>query len=80
MINNLNSSLRYIGSGEHLPKTAESGDIFTKDGIEYVMSDSWIAIGDISNTEPKKIIGKICSQCGAPLNGNKCEYCGTEYG
>lgn len=23
---------------------------------------------------------KICINCGAPLTGNKCEYCGTEYG
>lgn len=21
-----------------------------------------------------------CVNCGAPLHGNKCEYCGTEYG
>lgn len=21
-----------------------------------------------------------CINCGAPLHGNKCEYCGTEYG
>ena len=22
---------------------------------------------------------RTCSQCGAPLHGNKCEYCNTEY-
>lgn len=22
---------------------------------------------------------KICLQCGAPIHGSKCEYCGTEY-
>ena len=22
---------------------------------------------------------RVCSQCGAPLHGNKCEYCNTEY-
>ena len=22
----------------------------------------------------------ICVNCGAPLTGNKCEYCGAEYG
>jgi hypothetical protein len=31
-----------------------------------------------------KIINKfsypqICTQCGAPLNGNRCDYCGTKY-
>lgn len=23
---------------------------------------------------------QTCINCGAPLTGNKCEYCGTEYG
>ena len=22
---------------------------------------------------------RLCTQCGAPLHGNKCEYCRTEY-
>lgn len=22
---------------------------------------------------------KTCTQCGAPIQGNKCEYCGTEF-
>ncbi len=22
---------------------------------------------------------RVCSQCGAPLHGHTCEYCGTEY-
>lgn len=22
---------------------------------------------------------KVCTQCGAPLRGNKCAYCGTEF-
>lgn len=22
---------------------------------------------------------RMCQNCGAPLHGNKCEYCGTEY-
>lgn len=26
------------------------------------------------------MIAKTCINCGAPLTGNKCEYCGTEYG
>ena len=24
-------------------------------------------------------IPQVCERCGAPLAGNKCEYCGTEY-
>lgn len=28
-------------------------------------------------TVVKRVIN--CKNCGAPLNGNRCEYCGTEY-
>lgn len=34
--------------------------------------------GDIKATTPEKR-PRVCSQCGAPLHGNKCEYCNTEY-
>lgn len=29
-------------------------------------------------TMPKKR-PRVCSQCGAPLHGDTCTYCGTEY-
>lgn len=25
------------------------------------------------------LIAKSCKNCGAPMQSNKCEYCGTEY-
>ena len=28
---------------------------------------------------PKKELPHNCVNCGAPLHGDKCEYCGTEY-
>lgn len=34
--------------------------------------------GDIKATTPEKR-PRVCSQCGAPLHGHTCEYCGTEY-
>lgn len=37
-------------------------DVFKSNGIEI--------------KKQKKV--KICSQCGAPLRGCRCEYCGTE--
>ena len=27
----------------------------------------------------EKLVAKTCTKCGAPLQFNKCEYCGTEY-
>ena len=41
-------------------------DVFKSHGIEAP-----------ETKEYKKV--KICSQCGAPLHGCRCEYCGTEY-
>ena len=26
-----------------------------------------------------RLEAELCSQCGAPLTGKKCEYCGTRY-
>lgn len=34
--------------------------------------------GDIEVTLPEKR-PRLCSQCGAPLHGHTCTYCGTEY-
>ena len=34
--------------------------------------------GDIKAITPEKR-PRVCSQCGAPLHGHICEYCGTEY-
>lgn len=34
--------------------------------------------GDINATVPEKR-PRVCSQCGAPIHGDRCEYCGTEY-
>ena len=34
--------------------------------------------GTLKEIEPKKK-PRVCSQCGAPLHGDKCEYCKTEY-
>ena len=30
-------------------------------------------------SRPSRPSIKFCTQCGAPLHGGKCEYCGTEY-
>ena len=35
-------------------------------------------IGENEVTLPEKS-PRVCSQCGAPLKSNKCEYCNTEY-
>lgn len=34
--------------------------------------------GTLKAIDPEKK-PRVCSQCGAPLHGNKCEYCNTEY-
>ena len=42
------------------------------------MGVSVIEIGRKSDNT-KEINALTCKNCGAPLNGNKCEYCGTQY-
>lgn len=45
------------------------------------MSVQVIKLGrrDIPANNETTIAAKTCKNCGAPLRGNKCEYCGTEY-
>lgn len=31
------------------------------------------------STKPSQLKMTNCKNCGAPLHGNRCEYCGTEY-
>ena len=35
--------------------------------------------GDLAWAEPPKNHPTNCTNCGATLHGNVCEYCGTEY-
>ena len=45
------------------------------------MSVQVIELGrrDLQASQEKTITAKTCKNCGAPLRGNKCDYCGTEY-
>ena len=60
------------------------GDVAMRNGKLFVFTgdSKWDLISEESE-EPivKKVrmIPKTCICCGAPLSGNKCEYCLTEY-
>lgn len=43
-----------------------------------VLADAARGITGNTATMPEKR-PRVCSQCGAPLHGDKCEYCNTEY-
>ena len=42
-------------------------------GIKYSETQGSLSI------EPSQLRVINCKNCGAPLHGNVCEYCGTEY-
>ena len=74
---NLNTSINYRGEYETLPTTGKYGDLIYYDGVYYVCGgNDWDPVNDIKQTH---IDPQICSRCGAPLHGNRCEYCETEY-
>lgn len=48
-------------------------------GIEDIIQNHpWVDESDLKQLEPKP--QSNCKNCGAPLHGSRCEYCGTEYG
>ena len=65
------------------------GDMCTINGEVYVYTTKTTtepSLINIATTLPfytytieKEFEPRICKQCGAPLYGNVCEYCGTRY-
>lgn len=67
--------------GTEFPDDPKTGDIVMKGNDIYAyLGDRWENIGTSGCEEtPKEPKPMICTRCGAPMNGHKCEYCGTEY-
>ena len=69
-------------TGLYDPKLTYSlGDVCILDGKTCVFNGTrFLDIGETSNSSydpPKKIVYGVCKHCGAPLNDEKCEYCGV---
>ena len=87
-LDDLSCGLIFRGLCIELPEIGSNGDIWHCKGKDYVWHDGWLMLGDSIHKETggvtrqicKDIEPRICSRCGAPLKGHKCEYCGTEYG
>ena len=47
----------------------------------YLHNDNnWVKLTSLTNNpRPERKHPRICTQCGSPLHGYKCEYCDTEY-
>ena len=59
------------------PAKIEKGHIcYTPSGV---ISGAFHGIEDMSICIPSRPRITNCKNCGAPLHGNRCEYCGTEY-
>lgn len=82
----LSTGLAYKGSFDTFPRDAKIADVATIDGRLYIWrGDEWESVEEIpekykrKENITKKLKPRICTNCGAPLKGLKCEYCGTEY-
>ena len=72
--------IMYTGSFKHIPINGGYGDLCLVDNTVYLYNGlKWepIYLDDYNHCQSPKI--SICKQCGAPLQGNVCEYCGTRY-
>lgn len=81
----ISTSFMYRGICQELPKIGSLGDIWLCEGNEYAwVGGEWLPLGKTTDDSDVSFGGemtaKICTRCGAPLKGHKCEYCGTEYG
>ena len=75
----IKNSLKYIGNMDDLRTRGRTGDICTYRGTQYVWTgNQWESFSYTPNNS-KHIKAMICTQCGAPIHNNICEYCGTEY-
>ena len=81
------SILSFMGTVDCLPTDAQNGSIVITSTTQtpYVRLDSqWIEIGPTTISSPPVIEYlkpelAVCECCGAPLKGDKCEYCGSTY-
>jgi len=79
--------LTYMGASDTPPADAGIGSVYinTTDNTSYVLADDWIGMGSISvdygynRPQEVKLVLATCDCCGAPLNGDRCEYCGSTY-
>lgn len=87
IIDSISPDFLTVYSGTDFPDKAPIDSIFIKDCDSlYVKTENefpqWSLLSTISS-EPKVEYLRpelaICECCGAPLRGNRCEYCGSTY-
>ena len=70
----IQGTFRATAHGQGFPKESYDGELFlqldTKKMFKYSAS---------THTWEELSLSSFCTQCGAPLHGNRCEYCDTEY-
>lgn len=78
----IRSEYMYKGCVDELPKDAMVGDIVEFEGDTYLYYDGkFEKVRYVDRlSEPQNMRPLVCERCGAPLRGNKCDYCGSVYG
>ena len=87
IIDSISPDFLPVYSGVDFPDKAPLGSMFiNNDGCSlYVNTGSnfqWFSLATINGkpeAEHLKPELAVCKCCGAPLEGNKCEYCGSTY-
>lgn len=90
-----NSAIQALSQNVHIlinefPDKPHVGDITIKNDkiycygtdSKFIPISSTIAetkVASYQENTDKKPIAKICTQCGATLQGNKCRFCDTEF-
>lgn len=73
----------YIVSGtDNIPSEGGTGGTIyntKKATVYYRYNRQWIELPINATIKVKNHNFTNCKNCGAPLHGNICEYCGTEY-
>lgn len=85
----IQGTFRATAHGQGFPKEPYDGDLFFQTDTQKIFmyrdpTSDWVELfpspsSSHQETSIRLLTAQICTQCGAPLRGNRCEYCGTEY-
>ena len=86
VLNSAHPELITMYRGTNLPQDAPIGSAYLENDTIYINTQQgnpqWEILATV-NSEPEIKYLKpelaICECCGAPLHGDKCEYCGSTY-
>lgn len=74
------SGRNWLAQNRLLPGTFHPWVSDPETEMKTIEAEKGSALDSITVERPKSEQLTNCKNCGAPLHGSRCEYCGTEYG